>query len=450
MPSKLVTTVGGMSFWGNLDWRLLPPTTDKASALRTAATERGASHVACVQSRGKESVTKGKKSVQIHRHSAGFFLPTEGQSSPKKAHSFAACFAAWIREHHENAILYVQLPGPVKDGEEPRYAVVVVINGMPVLDKVEDSASQAYAMASTFLTSHPNISIFADDEQRFPRTLMAESLIEAVCNARDKTTAIAAAPPDVMMIAMVLVALMVVGGGYHFYKKHKVEEARKLAMIKAQQEDPVNLYLTGLSQVAGRAGLDPASVLKSIDQATKLPLKVEGWDLSKVACDMTATCEALYIRTTGTFKDLKAALPTLQLAAPTGTDLNKGVVTWDPGWALVGIGPETPLKPLPEFLQAVGGPQLQDWLVAGLSLQMQQSQLWPQVAGVPGNFKHPRAVGSGKLEVGGVTMPLVTEVVTKAPAGVMWTGWTVTVGDEKQDVLQRLQMKLEGFYYVQN
>jgi hypothetical protein len=81
---------------------------------------------------------------------------------------------------------------------------------------------------------------------------------------------------------------------------------------------------------------------------------------------------------------------------------------------------------------------------------MQPPMLWPQVAGVPNTLKHARAVGSGKVEVGNVSMPLVREVITKAPTGIIWTGWTMTVGEEKQDILQRVLLKLGGNYYVQN
>jgi hypothetical protein len=249
------------------------------------------------------------------------------------------------------------------------------------------------------------------------------------------------------------VVILGVLGGYQFHRKHQADEARKAAMLKAQQEDPVNLYLTGLSQVATRAGLSQASLLKSVEEASKLPVKPEGWYLSKAGCDITSSCEALYVRTTGTFDDLRAALtalPHMKLAAPSGPELNAAVVMWDPAWETVGINPGTPLQSFAEFMQQTSGTLLQNWLVAGLGLQMQPPLLWPQVAGVPNNLKHARAVASGKLEAANVTMPLVREVITKAPEGVIWTGWTMTVGDEKQDILQRVLLKLGGNYYVQN
>jgi hypothetical protein len=448
----------GISYWGNLDWRLLP-VGDKSAALRTLASERGATHATAVQSCATEDVQNGKKTKVVRRYSAGFHVAPEGQAKAKRAHSFAAGFAQWAREHPD-ALLYVSIPGDPAPGNPPeRYAVVVVINGMPVLDKVEDQAIQAYGLVANYLQSHPDISVFADDPERFPRTLMSEGLLEgiyATC-AKSKATSIAAIPVDVVKLSLITVVILGALGGYHFHKKHQAEEARKAAMLKAQQEDPVNLYLTGLSEVASRAGLSQATLLKSVEQASKLPVKPEGWNLSKVACDMGTSCEALYVRTTGTFDDLRAviddlrdALPSLKLAPPNGTDLNAAGVTWDPQWETVGIDPGTPLQPLQEFVQRASGTQLQNWLVAGLGLQMQAPMLWPQVTGVPNSLKHARAVASGKVEVANVSLPLVREVITKAPAGVIWTGWTMSVGEEKQDILQRVLLKLGGNYYVQN
>ena len=446
MTSKLLHQgPDAVAYWGNLDWRLLP-VGDRAAGLRTIASERGATHATTVQSFATEAVQSGKKTKAVRRYSAGFHTAPEGQAKAKKAHSLAAGFAQWAREYPD-ALLYVSIPG-----DPARYAVVVVINGMPVLDRVEDDAIQAYGLVANFLQSHPDIAVFADDPERFPRTLMSEGLLEgiyATC-AKSKPTLIAPIPVDVVKLALITVVILGALGGYQYYKKREAEKARQAAMLKAQQEDPVNLYLTGLAGVASRAGLSQAALLKSVETASKLPVKLEGWDLSKVACDMTAACEAQYVRTTGTFDDLRLALPNLKLAPPYGTELNAAVVIWDPQWETVGLDPSTPLQTFEEFMQKTSGPMLQNWLVAGLGLQLQPPVLWPQVAGVPNNLKHARAVGSGKVEVAGVSMPLVQEVIAKAPAGVIWTNWTMTVGEAKQDILQRVHLKLGGNYYVQN
>jgi len=452
MTSKLLHQgTDGIAYWGNLDWRLLP-VGDRAAGLRAIASERGATHATTVQSCATEAIQSGNKTKQVRRYSAGFHTAPEGQVKAKKQHSLAAAFAQWAREHPD-ALLYVSIPGDAGPGNPPeRFAVVVLINGMPVLDRVEEDAIQAYQLVANFLQSHPDISVFADDPERFPRTLMSEGLlagIYATC-AKSKATLIAPIPVDVVKLALAAVVILGALGGYHYHKKQKAEEARKVAMLRAQQEDPVNLYLTGLSAVANRAGLSQATLLKSIEEASKLPVKLEGWNLSKVVCDMAASCEAQYVRTTGTFNDLRSALQSLTLADPNGTELNAAVLTWNPQWETVGIDPATPLQSFKEFMQKASGPLLQNWLVAGLGLQMQSPVLWPQVAGVPNNFKHARAIASGKVEVAGVPLPLVQEVITKAPSGVIWTNWMMTVGEDKQDILQRVQLKLGGNYYVQN
>lgn len=439
MAGKLIHDAGGLTFWGNLDWQLLPPG-DAAAGLRGLAGERGVTHAAIVQSLSVETVRKGKKEQELRRHKAGLYIAPEGQERPKKAYSLAAAFARWARDHG-NALLHVAIPGN-------RWYVVVIQNGMPVLDKVEDKADAAFALATQYMQLDPAISVFADDPERFPRTLMPDGLLEAIYAAADKSTLIVPVPADVVKLAIFAVICIASAAGYFAWTKHQAEQARRLAMQRAAEADPVNLYLTALRTAALRAGLEPASVLQSLEEARKLPTKIEGWNLVRAGCDMAAACEAHYARTTGTFTGLKAALPSLQLTLK-GVELDSAVLTWNPDWKLAAITPDSELPQLRDFVQGPGGSQLQDWRVAKLAVQLQEPALWPQAAGVPATFKHPRAIASGKFEVSNVSLPLVHEVVTKVPPGVFWTGWRLVMGEGQQDVLQRALLKFEGNFYVQ-
>lgn len=449
MAGKLIHDAGGgLTFWGNLDWQLLPPA-DAAVGLRGLAGERGVSHAAVVQSLSVETVRKGKKQREIHRHKAGLYIAPEGQGSPKKAHSLAAAFAKWARSHG-NAVLHVAVPGD-------RWYVAVIQNGMPVLDKVEDRADAAFSLATQYMQRDSEISVFADDPERFPRTLMAEGLLEAIYAAADKSTLIAPVPADMVKLAIVTLVCLGSAAGFFLWKQHQAELARQRAIREAAERDPVNLYLTALAAASVRAGLEPASVMRSLESAEKFPTTLDGWNLVRAGCDMAAACEVHYARTTGTFAGLKsalAALPnlpkTLQLT-PKGTELDSAVLTWDPEWQLAAITPDTTFPALREFVQGAGGSKLQDWRVAGLGVQIQEPALWPPVMGVPATFKHPRAIASGKFEVSNIPLPFTTEVVTKVPQGVIWTGWrmVVTEGKGQQDVMQRAVLKVEGNFYVQ-
>jgi hypothetical protein len=449
MAGKLIHDAGGVTYWANLDWQLLPPG-DAAVGLRGLAGERGVSHAAVVQSLSVETVRKGKKQREIHRHKAGLYIAPEGQGSPKKAHSLAAAFAKWARSHG-NAVLHVSVPGD-------RWYVAVIQNGMPVLDKVEDRADAAFALATQYMQLDSEISVFADDPERFPRTLMAEGLLEAIYAAADKSTLIAPVPPDMVKLAIAALVILSSAAGFFMWKQHQAELERQRLIREAAERDPANLYLTALAGASARAGLEPASVMRSIESADKLPTTLDGWNLVRAGCDMAAACEVHYARSTGTFAGLKAALATLpnlpkslQLT-PTGTELDSAVLTWDPEWQLAVISPDSQFPTLREFVQGAGGSQLQDWRVAGLGTLVQEPALWPQVTGVPASFRHPRAIASGKFEVTGVPLPLVTEVVTKVPHGVIWTGWrlAVTEGRGQQDVMQRAVLKVEGNFYVQH
>lgn len=443
MASKAIFKMAdGGQLVGGLDWRLLPVSSRPASGLRAAAADRGATHAVVAIALRPEAALVGKKTKEVLRAAAGFSAVSDDDAKKKKEHSLAAAFAKWSKEHGE-ALLCVR-------AGEGVVAVVVVINGMPVLDKVAATEAEAFGIAAGYIRDHEHMSVFADDVERFPSTLMHEGLLEAVAAACGKDTLIRPIPQD--MVRLAIVGLLVVGGalGYMHYKRVKAEQAKQEALLRAQAEDPANLYLQGLSQVADRAGIKASALQAAFEAALKIPTAVSGWNLSKVSCGMEAPCAATYMRTNGTFEELKAAVPSLKLAARPGTRLDEAVMTWDQPLDLAAVADLPAMQPLDQFVMGKPGSELQRWIVAGLSVQLQEPQLWPQVQGVPNNFRHPRALASGRIEVGGVTLPFVGEVLMRASTNVLWTGWQMEVGEAKQDALARVKVRIWGNYYVQN
>lgn len=427
---------------GNLDWRLLPESSRPAAALRAAAADRGATHAVIATALRPETAQIGKKTKDVLRAAAGFSTAADDDAKRKKEHSLAAAFAKWSTDHGEALLCVTAGEGAV--------AVVVVINGMPVLDKVAANEAEAFGLAAGYIRDHEHMSVFADDVERFPSTLMHEGLLEAVAAACGKDTLIRPIPQD--MVRLAIVGLLVVGGalGYMHYKRVKAQQAKQEALFRAQAEDPANLYLQGLSQVAGRAGIKAVALQAALEAALTIPTSVPGWNLTKVSCGMEAPCAAAFARTNGTFEELKADIPALKLAAQPGTRLDEAVMTWDQPLDHAAVADLPPMQPLDQFVMGRPGSEFQRWIVAGLSVQLQEPQLWPQVQGVPNNFRHPRAVASGRIEVGGVTLPFVGEVLTRAPKNVIWTGWQMEVGEAKQEALARVKLRITGNYYVQN
>lgn len=441
MASKEISkTADGGRLVGNLDWRLLPVTGRPSGALRAAAADRSASHAVLAKALRPEPVQIGKKTKDVQRTSAGFSMSSDDESKRGKEHSLAAAFALWARDHGE-ALLYLR-------AGEGVVAVVVVINGMPVLDKVVATEGEAFGIAAGYIRDHEHMSVFANDPERFPSSLMHEGLLEAVVAACGKETLIRAVPPDTLRLAIVAVLVLAASLGYLHHKRAKEEQARREALLRAQAEDPATLYQQGLAQVAGRAGLQSEALAKAFEAALRIPTSVPGWNLTKVGCGMESPCTARYTRSNGTFAELKVDVPMLKLVAQQDTKLDEAVMTWEQELPLA-AAPEGPgLGSLDDFVIGSGGSQLQRWQVAGLSVQMQLPQLWPQVQGVPNNFKHPRALASGAFEIGGVTLPFVREVLRRAPPNVIWTGWLMEVGEAKQDALSRVKVRISGNFYV--
>lgn len=439
---EIFKTPDGDQLVGNLDWRLLPVSSQPAAALRAAAADRGATHAVSVSALRPEPAQLGKKTRDVLRASAGFSTAADDDTKKRKQHSLAAAFAKWSKEHGESLLCVKAGDGVV--------AIVVVINGMPVLDKVAANTAEAFGIVTGYIRDHEHISVFADDAVRFPSTLMHDGLLETIAGACGKETLIRPIPQDMVRVA--IIALLVVGGamGYMHFKRAKDEQAKREALLRAQADDPTNLYLQGLAQVAGRAGVKSPALQAAFEAALKIPTDVPGWKLTKVACAMEAPCAATFARTNGTFEELKADIPSLTLVSQGGTKLDEAIMTWKRPLDLAAVADLPPMQPLDKFVTGKPGSELQRWIVAGLSVQLQEPQLWPQVQGVPGNFRHPRAVASGKIEIGGLTLPFVGEVLTQAPKNVLWTGWQMEVGEAKQEPLARVRVRITGNYYVQN
>jgi hypothetical protein len=207
MASKeIYTSPDGIRLFGGLEWRVLDANQGTDAALRLTAKERASSHAVTATSSAIESVSIGKKTKEIRRVSGGFFVsPDEGEGPGKKAHSLAAAFALWARDH-EKAALYVHT-------ESGKVAVVVVLNGLPSLDKVVDDESEAYAIVAGYIKDHVAISVFADDIEKFPSSLMEHGLLDGIASAAGKATVIKAIPVDVARLAVVGVVVLAALGG---------------------------------------------------------------------------------------------------------------------------------------------------------------------------------------------------------------------------------------------
>lgn len=434
----------GVRLIGGLEWRVLDANQSTDAALRTTGKERAASHAVTATSTLTESVVVGKKTKEVRRVSGGFYTSKEeGEGPGKHAHSLAAAFALWARDH-EKAALYA------RSGVADKIAVVVVLNGLPALDKVVDDETEAYQIVSGYIQDHPTISVFADDSVKFPASLMDHGILEGIAGAASKTSAIRPIPADVARLAVIALAVVAVLAGYQWWSSTKAQEEKKAALLRAQEADPIPRYLEAIASQRGVLGTTREAMQAAYLAVTKVPVAVDGWKLKTVDCAFAADCVAVYERTTGTFEGLRKALPSMTLDQAGSMNLNEARMLWKQEMEadLVDVA-KSPFV-LTEFLEGQAGSQFQEWMVAGLGLLIQAPSLWPVVPDLPSGFKHPQAIALGKVEVSSVPLPLLQEVIANAPPNVIWHGFSIQIGEAKSDPMTQAKVKLTGNYYVQN
>ncbi len=202
MASKVVykTADGKVVLFGGLDWKLLPPTGNVNAHLRSAGAGLGADHAARCIATEADTLPEGKKARLVHRVKAGYYLSSSDAKLPRGAHSLAAAFASMSKDY-SSAVLCID-QGESTDEEEAKL-VIVVINGLPVFDKVGLGRTEAYSLVASYLKDSPDMAIFSDDPVVYPAAVMHEELLENLAAAVDRHTAIRSLPVDIVTVGAV-------------------------------------------------------------------------------------------------------------------------------------------------------------------------------------------------------------------------------------------------------
>lgn len=444
MASKeIFATPAGIRLLAGLDWRILDATQSVESALRSVGKERAATHAVTAKAHTAEQIVTGKKKKEIRRVAGGFLVSAEENEGPgKKAHSVAAAFAAWTRDHPKSALSVRTSNGKV--------AVVVVLDGLPTLDKVYDDDAEAYAVLAGYIKQHDSISVFADDLEKFPTSILEVGLLESIATSVNKSTLIKPIPVDVVKLALIGVLAAAAFGGYHYWDAAKVKEEKRLARLAAQEADPLQLYIQAFEQSKSTVGAERSSIISALREVEKIPYSINGWRLRSVFCEFGSDCVVIYLRQLGTYEGLKSAVPNLTLDMNGSFNLNEGrlLLKQDMKPQIIDVS-TTPVDNA-EFIQGKAGSLFQNWIDVGLGLQIQPPVLWPSVPTVPPSFKDPQAIALGLIDVNGIALMLVDEVVLNAPSNVIWKSFSISVDDAKTDGPPTAMVKLSGSYYVRN
>lgn len=442
MSSKeVIKTESGLILVGGLEWRLLDSSQSPSDGLRTLGRAQSAAYAATARASVSKLIKVKNKQREVWSQSGGFYVSVSGDKPGPKTHSLAAAFAKWTVDHPKSVLVVRNPLGGI--------SVVVVLNGLPNVDKVVENVAEAQLIVREYMQGNADISVFADDVVNFPSSMMAKGLLDAIATAVDKTTLIKPIPTDVAKLLKVVALVVALFLCYGYYKDRKEEEAKQLAQARLREADPVPKYLSALNVQLVNAGIDRSSLAAAFAHAERIESKGDGWDLRLIECSQDTGCKANYERTTGTYQSLKHLIGDMKLAQSSGLDLNKATATWEQQLVAAKLDTSKPLLTASEFVSGPSGSTLQNWMVAGLGLQLQPTLLWPMVPGVEPNFKHPAAVARGKIEVINIPLPLVQEVITQAPKNIYWTGFAMQVGEAKGNVAAQVKVSVSGNYYVQ-
>lgn len=436
---KVYESEKGVSLFSGLEWRVLP-VGGVEKGVRTLAADREAKHYVTVKGKETEEVTRKGKTTEVVRTSVGYFVSSlDEMKPPGKSHSLAAAFAAMTR-HDESSMLVLTLPSG-------GYAIVVVVNGMPIFDMVEADFAKAMQMTGNYLNDFPGLNVYADDAVQFPRAAMSDNLRDTLIAACSKKTELKSVPVDFVKIGVAALVLLALLGGWQMYKA-KEAEAKRQALIKQQQErDPTRRYAEALGKARNNVGFTREDVLGAYATIRTLPVMIGGWSVKEIGCKAGTGCVVRLTRVIGTADTLKESTGgILKFIPPAGANLGTTDMTWDTDFKKEKL-PEN-LTNQQDFIQGKGASILQTWVMAELSPSITAPSMWPTAPGVPKTFVNDSVVHRGNISVGNVALPQFEEAVMSAPPNVVWTDFQVTMGAITGDPLRSARVKLNGNYYV--
>lgn len=449
MSSQIVhVTEDGCNIVAGLSWRVLPANIHHDAGLREVAKERAATYAVRVSGNESEIHTVKGKSKQVTKNSGGLYITGSDDKEPdKNSHSIAACFTQYAAANgHAKALLVCQISQslPLKN----QFIVVAIENGLPVLDAICSDNEKARKTASGYINSEQDTAIYAEDASIYTTAYYcSHDLISEVSQSKSRRTQLSSVPIDTVRIMCVLAILALALGSYYVYDKDKKLKAKQAAEAARIAADPVPKYLTALSLQRKDVGIDQSSLVQSYLYATKIAVGMAGWTASKIACEQKSGCVIDLKRTTGTYQKLVASAGKLSLHVKTeAINLNEAKLSWDQQFIPKAV--ESTLPDITTFVSGKDGSLLQNWMTAKLSLTVSPALLWPEVPEVPANFKTPGAIRSGKVEINGIALPQMLEVFTRSPTNIVWTSWSVSIGEAKPNGETEATGHIKGDYYV--
>ena len=377
----------------------------------------------------------------------GLFQPRaseEGLRLPKGTLAAAACFSRLVGQRAPNAALVLSVPASAQRKED-KYFVVCLEDGVPVIDVLSNEIDARNALGGE---DRP---IWSDNPVAYPNCEAAD--FDWLAAGGDRLARLQPLPINPWPVAgAALAASLSLAGWLVVQHLHRVE-ARRQALAAAQAADPAPRYLAALAGQQSAMATDRATLVAATREIFGYRTWVPGWSLASAECSArTQACTRDWVRRGGSFDDLHRALPEdgLEMLVPQGSavpalDVARTTHVFRVARRSI-VDPGHPLRSLQAAISD-SGPQLQRWRTADVVLELKKPSLWPRVADVPADFRHPAAVLAGEVDMKNIPGPFIAEALSAAPEFVSWESVRVDLG-EGSDARGLLKFSATGVFYV--
>ena len=431
---RLIASTAHAELLGGLFWRAPTAGQGRSRALLEArALTSGATHWA---------------QAQIGDHVRyGLFQPRaseEGLRLPKGTLAAAACFSRRVGQRAPNAALVLTVPASAQRKED-KYFVVCLEDGVPVIDVLSNEIDARNALGGE---DRP---IWSDNPVAYPNCEAAD--FDWLAAGGDRLARLQPLPINPWPIAgAALAASLSLAAWLVVQHLHRVE-ARRQALAAARAADPAPRYLAALAGQQSAMATDRATLVSATREIFGYRTWVPGWSLASAECSArTQACTRDWVRHGGSFDDLHRALPEdgLEMLVPQGSavpalDVARTTHAFRVARRSI-VDPGHPLRSLQAAISDAG-PQLQRWRTADVVLELKKPSLWPRVADVPADFRHPAAVLAGDVDMKNIPGPFIAEALSSAPEFVSWESVRVDLG-EGSDARGLLKFSATGVFYV--
>lgn len=420
----LLIPAGAAYLLSGLVWRPLPPKTTNKE-IRNTALERGCTSFVQIGKTGSED--------------AYYAIFNEQETARKNIYSLAVVLSKVSAGDAAAVILQY----------EDSYAVVCVNKSTPIIDEVfkdKLAAISAIEPIAKRLGLTPKVNFEAGKGFDY-----VESLAVRLLGPKKGRKPPAKEIPK-SILPQVILALVALGGTYLYFDYTEKEKARVEAeRLAAEREaDPVPKYLRQLIMDEPNFALTDSTVMKMLGDIGVISQKPKGWVFDEANCGINKdtniqACVLQFKRIDGVYSNLKAELSSHAMKFSFPADLNIAQASLEYKEESFKFVDYT--KTAEQFLEQDIGDKAQDWLTAGLGLEITPPVLWPQAPGVPHNFMHPMSKMVGELKVSKLPLYLVADLLNTKPSNAFVRTFKIKAQESEKKLDAEASVDLR--YYVQ-